>query len=123
MSSKGSTKLIAFVLAYTLVAFVVLVVIGVLAGSELAWPPTLFLSFFVALVTVVFDEKATVAARPRMVVRALIVPAALGWLYLCYQTLTSDFPEPGMIWYPLVCMVLFVGPTLLGKRRGKKRRG
>jgi hypothetical protein len=121
---KSAAKLIAFVAAYTAVAYLVLVILGAMTGSDSEAGPTLLAALLVAMVTVLFDDKGTVPPPARTAVLVLLVPVVAAWAYLGYRALNADFPESGYIWQPLLCIALFVTPTLIGRRlrRGWKRR-
>ncbi len=120
--SKSSGKLIAFVLAYFAVAYLFLIILGVIDGETIAGGPIALMALLVALVTVLFDEKGTVPAPQRLLVRGLLVPITIGWLYLCYQAISADSTRVVYIWHPLVVTALFVAPTLVNRRR-KRRQG
>ena len=121
---KSAGKLIGFVVAYTAVAYLVLAILAAVTDSDIAAGPMLLAALFVAMVTVLFDEKGTVPSPARTAVVVLLVPVVAAWAFFGYQALNSDFPEPGYIWQPLLCIALFVTPTLLGRRlrKGWKRR-
>ena len=119
--SKGPGKLIGFVLAYALVAYFVLVIFGVLLGGDITGTRTLLAAVMVALVTVLFDEKATIPPTTMMAVRILLVPVVLAWGWLAFQAVQGDFPAWGVIWHPLVVLLFFIAPALIRRRRGRKR--
>lgn len=121
---KPVAKLIAFVLAYAAVAYVVLVILGAFTNSDVGAWPTVLAAFLVAMVTVLFDEKGTVPSPARTAVMVLLVPVIIAWGYLGYQVVRVPYGDWGYFWRPLVCIALFVTPTLIGRRlrKGWKKR-
>lgn len=120
---KSAGKLIAFVASYTVVAYLVLAVLAITTDSDITAVPTLVAALLVAMVTVLFDEKGAVSSRSRAVVFALLLPVTAAWLYFAYHAVNADFPDPGYLWRPLVCVALFVTPTLIGRRLRRQWRG
>ncbi len=119
---KAAAKLIAFVAAYTAVAYLVLILLGVMTSSDVESGPTLLAALMVAMVTVLFDEKGTVPKGARVAVMALLVPVTLAWAYHGYQMATATFPERGYLLRAVVCLALFLAPTVIGRRLRKARR-
>lgn len=119
--SKGPGKLIAFLLAYALVAYFVLVILGVLLGGDITGTRTLLAAVMIALATVLFDEKATIPPSTMMAVRLLLVPVALAWGWLAWQAVQGDFPAWGVVWHPIVVLLFFIAPAFIRRRRRTKR--